>query len=116
MTGKKTFHEASEDCILNGGTLSTPESSEENDELYNYMQKRIGHDEKIWLGVNDLVTEGKWLDQRGFDVKYTNWETRVNQKPDRSQNCAVLSGTSKGKWSDENCRTQKAFVCEFNIV
>ncbi|KAJ8334600.1 hypothetical protein SKAU_G00402390 [Synaphobranchus kaupii] len=117
-TEKKSFHTASEDCISWGGTLCTPTSSKENDQLYDYVQKSIGRDEKIWLGVNDMVTEGLWLDQAGSGVLYANWDTKVNQKPggDRSKNCAVLSGSSKGKWFDENCRTEKAFVCEFNIV
>ncbi|KAG5842380.1 tetranectin-like [Anguilla rostrata] len=115
-TEKKSFHTASEDCISKGGILSTPTSSEENDQLNDYVQKSIGRDTKIWLGINDMMTEGRWHDLTGSDVTYTNWET--NQKPgsNPSQNCAVLSSASKGKWSDESCRADKAFVCQFNIV
>ncbi|RVE67118.1 hypothetical protein OJAV_G00114850 [Oryzias javanicus] len=33
-----------------------------------------------------------------------------------SENCAVLSGASQGKWFDENCREERPSVCQFNIV
>ncbi|KFP13358.1 Tetranectin, partial [Egretta garzetta] len=45
----KTYHEASENCISQGGTLSTPQSGEENDALYDYMRKSIGSEAEIWL-------------------------------------------------------------------
>lgn len=37
----KTYHEASEHCISQGGTLGTPQGGEENDALYDYMRKRV---------------------------------------------------------------------------
>ncbi|KAJ8395772.1 hypothetical protein AAFF_G00028190 [Aldrovandia affinis] len=117
-TQTKSFHAASEDCISKGGTLSTPMTSDENVQLYDYVRKSIGLDEHIWLGINDMATEGQWLDQTGTYVRYSNWETKVIQKPEgnRSQNCAILSATSNGKWFDENCRAEKPSICEFNIV
>lgn len=115
---KKTFHGASEDCIAKGGSLVTPLSGDENDQLYSYVRQSIGPDEHIWLGINDMVTDGQWVDQSGSSVRFKNWETEITQQPDggRSQNCASLSTTANGKWFDENCRVEKASVCEFNIV
>ncbi|KAI1901864.1 hypothetical protein AGOR_G00038820 [Albula goreensis] len=117
-TQVKPFHSASEDCISKGGTLSTPMTSDENDQLYEYVRKNMGLGVQIWLGINDMVTEGQWLDQTGSQVRYTNWDTKVIRKPggDRSLNCAILSGVSKGMWYEQNCRSNKASVCEFNIV
>ncbi|XP_053743065.1 tetranectin [Synchiropus splendidus] len=115
---KKSFHAANDDCMAKGGSLSTPVSGEENDQLYSYVRQSIGPEEHIWLGINDMVTEGKWLDQSGSDLRFKNWETEVTTQPDggRSQNCGVLSTTANGKWFDESCRAEKASVCEFNIV
>ncbi|XP_031708768.1 fasciculation and elongation protein zeta-2 isoform X2 [Anarrhichthys ocellatus] len=115
---KKTFHAASEDCIAKGGTLSTPLIGDENDQLYNYVRQSIGPEEHIWLGVNDMVTEGQWVDQSGSSVRFKNWETEITLQPDggRSQNCGILSTTANGKWFDESCRAEKASVCEFNII
>ncbi|XP_032374883.1 tetranectin [Etheostoma spectabile] len=115
---KKTFHVASDDCIAKGGSLSTPLTGDENDQLYSYVRQSIGPEEHIWLGINDMVTEGQWVDQSGSSVRFKNWETEITLQPDggRSQNCGLLSTTANGKWFDESCRAQKASVCEFNIV
>lgn len=115
---KKTFHAASDDCIAKGGSLSTPLTGEENDQLYNYVRQSVGPEEQIWLGINDMVMDGHWVDQSGSSVRFKNWETEITQQPDggRSQNCGILSTTANGKWFDESCRAEKASVCEFNIV
>lgn len=117
---RKSYHTASEDCNAIGGVLSTPTSSDENDQLRDYIRQSIGPDEQVWLGINDMLTEGTWMDQTGNSIMYKNWETSNarSTQPDggRSQNCAVLSGASHGKWFDENCREKKPSVCQFNIV
>ncbi|RVE62360.1 hypothetical protein OJAV_G00156410 [Oryzias javanicus] len=101
-----------------GGSLSTPLTWEENEQLHNYVRQSIGPEEHIWLGINDMVTDGQWVDQSGSNVHFKNWETEITLQPDggHTQNCAVLSSTAKGKWFDESCRAEKASVCEFNIV
>ncbi|KAK1794982.1 hypothetical protein P4O66_010174 [Electrophorus voltai] len=115
---KKNFHAASEDCMAKGGTLSTPLSGEENDQIYAYVRQTIGPEEHIWLGINDMVTEGDWVDKTGSSIRFKNWETEVTHQPDggNRQNCVILSCTANGRWFDENCRAEKASVCEFNIV
>ncbi|KAM4630926.1 tetranectin-like [Polymixia lowei] len=117
---KKRYHTASEDCNAMGGVLSAPTSADENTQLSDYVRQRIGPDGQVWLGVNDLKTEGSWMDQSGFSVAYKNWDTSNYRSPQpdggRSHNCAVLSGASGGKWFDENCRDEKPSVCQFNIV
>ncbi|KAK0154832.1 Tetranectin [Merluccius polli] len=88
-----------------------------NRQLADYVRRSAGDDGgKIWLGVNDMVTEGRWVDQTGAGVAYQNWDSDLRSpQPDggAAQNCAALSG---GKWSDENCRDDKPSVCQFNIV
>ncbi|XP_077405298.1 tetranectin-like [Vanacampus margaritifer] len=117
---KKSYHTASEDCNALGGVLCAPTSAEENDLLRDYLRLSVGQDEQVWLGINDMVTEDAWADQSGVSIQFKNWDTSNSRarQPDggRSQNCAVLSGAAKGKWSDENCRDEKASVCQFNVV
>lgn len=114
----KTYHEASENCISQGGTLSTPLNGEENDALYDYMRKSIGSEAEIWLGLNDMAAEGKWVDMTGSPLRYKNWETEITTQPDggKLENCAALSGTAIGKWFDKRCREQLPYVCQFMIV
>ncbi|KAK0154833.1 Tetranectin [Merluccius polli] len=86
--------------------------------LADYVRRSAGDDGgKMWLGVNDMVTEGRWVDQTGAGVAYQNRDASDLRSPQpdggAAQNCAALSG---GKWSDENCRDDKPSVCQFNIV
>lgn len=117
-TVKKTFHSANDDCIAKGGTLSIPLSVDENDQLFAYVRQTIGPEGYIWLGINDILMEGQWIDQTGSTQRFKNWESEITHQPDggRSQNCAILSSTANGKWFDEDCRAEKASVCQFNIV
>lgn len=117
---RKRYHTASEDCNSKGGVLVSPLSSAENDQLRDYVRLSLGQDEQVWLGINDMITEGNWMDQTGSKITYKNWDVSNyrSQEPNggMSQNCAVLSAASNGKWFDENCREEKASVCQFNIV
>ncbi|TRY53729.1 hypothetical protein DNTS_017017 [Danionella cerebrum] len=115
---KKSFHRANDDCIAKGGTLSTPVSPEENQQLYRYVQDSIDPDARVWLGVNDIMKEGEWSDQMGTEIRFKNWESEVTHQPDggRRENCVILSSSANGKWFDEDCRGERASVCQFNIV
>ncbi|KAL7830742.1 hypothetical protein SRHO_G00318690 [Serrasalmus rhombeus] len=116
---QKSYHTASEDCIAKGGTLSAPLSSLENEQLVQYVRESLGTDARVWLGVNDMLSEGVWVDLTGSAVRFKNWETSTRPaQPDggSTENCAVLSALSGGKWSDESCRAERASVCEFKIV
>ncbi|XP_034747184.1 tetranectin-like [Etheostoma cragini] len=119
-TVRKRYHTASEDCNAMGGVLGTPTSSYENDQLRDYIRLSVGPDEQVWLGINDMVTEGNWMDQTGVSITFKNWDTSNYRSPQpdggKSHNCAVLSGASNGKWFDDNCREEKPSVCQFNIV
>ncbi|XP_033021996.1 tetranectin [Lacerta agilis] len=114
----KTYHEASEDCISQGGTLSTPQTGDENDALYDYMRKSIGALSEIWLGINDMAAEGRWVDMTSTGIGFKNWETEITTQPDggKLENCATLSGVATGKWFDKRCRDKLPYVCQFMIV
>ena len=90
----KTFHEASEDCISRGGTLGTPQTGSENDALYEYLRQSVGSEAEVWLGFNDMASEGAWVDMTGGNIAYKNWETEITAQPDggKVENCATLSG------------------------
>ncbi|NP_001091378.1 C-type lectin domain family 3 member B L homeolog precursor [Xenopus laevis] len=114
----KAYHQASDMCFAQGGTLSTPETGDENDSLYDYVRKSIGSSAEIWLGINDMATEGNWQDLNGSPVTFKHWETEITKQPDggKQENCAAMSVTAIGKWFDKNCKTELPFVCQFSIV
>ncbi|XP_048190585.1 tetranectin isoform X2 [Perognathus longimembris pacificus] len=114
----KTFHEASEDCISRGGTLATPHSGSENDALYEYGRQSLRDEAEVWLGLNDMATEGSWVDMTGGHITYKNWETEITAQPDggKAENCAALAGAANGKWFDKRCRDKLPYICQFAIV
>ncbi|KAK1880239.1 Tetranectin [Dissostichus eleginoides] len=105
-TVRKSYHTASEDCNALGGVLGTPTSSDDNDKLTDYIRQSIGPEEQVWLGLNDVVTEGRLVYQTGSSITYKNWDTSNSRSPQpdgaQSHNCAIPSRTSRGKWFDEN--------------
>uniref|UniRef100_A0A4W5MZU5 C-type lectin domain-containing protein n=1 Tax=Hucho hucho TaxID=62062 RepID=A0A4W5MZU5_9TELE len=83
----------------------------------DYIHQHIGPDELIWLGISDMVTESKWMDQAGNSILYKNWDSVFGDlESNSSQNCAILSEATGGKWLDKNRHEEKASVCEFNII
>ncbi|KAM4705790.1 tetranectin [Rhinophrynus dorsalis] len=114
----KTYHQASDVCIAQGGTLCTPDNGDENDSLYNYVRHNIGANSEIWIGINDMATEGTWVDMTGSSITFKHWETEITNQPDggKQENCASLSAVAIGKWFDNSCKTELPFVCQFAIV
>ncbi|KTG32392.1 hypothetical protein cypCar_00018344 [Cyprinus carpio] len=97
------------DYILKGSNSNKNShlSGDENEQQYDYVRQTVGPEGHIWLGVNDILKEGKWTNQ-----------SEITHQPDggHGQNCAILSSTANEKWFDEDCRGGKASVCQFNIV
>ncbi|XP_040288106.1 tetranectin isoform X2 [Bufo bufo] len=114
----KTYHEASDICISQGGTLSAPENGDENDALYEYVHKTLGSSSEVWIGINDMANEGTWVDMTGNRISFKHWETEITTQPDggKQENCASLSAVAVGKWFDKKCRDTLPFVCQFMIV
>ncbi|CAH2324461.1 C-type lectin domain family 3 member A [Pelobates cultripes] len=109
----KHFHEANEDCIAKGGTLAIPRDADENSALRDYAKKGLPGTGDFWLGINDMVNEGKFVDVNGIAITYFNWDRPPNGG--KRKNCALLTHASQGKWADEVCRSLKKYVCEFII-
>ncbi|XP_004377763.1 C-type lectin domain family 3 member A [Trichechus manatus latirostris] len=110
----KNFHEANEDCISKGGTLVMPRNSDEINALRDYGKKSLPGVNDFWLGINDMVTEGKFLDVNGVAISFLNWD-RAQPSGGTRENCVLFSQSAQGKWSDEVCRSSKRYICEFII-
>ncbi|KAK2490264.1 hypothetical protein MC885_013813 [Smutsia gigantea] len=112
--GWKHFHEANEDCISKGGTLVIPRNSDEINALRDYGKRSLPGVNDFWLGINDMVTEGKFVDVNGVTISFLNWD-HAQPNGGKRENCALFSQSAQGKWSDAVCRSSKRYICEFTI-
>ncbi|XP_073715685.1 macrophage mannose receptor 1 [Misgurnus anguillicaudatus] len=67
---KMLWHEARDHCISHGGNLVSIRSHTEQCFLTTLLLSSV---DDVWIGLNDIVSERKfvWTDNRA--VKYTNW-------------------------------------------
>ncbi|XP_077981880.1 echinoidin-like [Glandiceps talaboti] len=68
-------------------------------------------DNTVWLGLNDLSTEGyfRWSD--GTTLNYTKWADGEPNDYNGHEDCAVHSHSNK-MWNDIPCDLMMAFVCK----
>ena len=58
--------------------------------------------EYVWVGGNDLTTEGNWMFPDGGSMTYTNWAP--NEPNDAyNEDCVQFNWNSSGVWNDARC-------------
>jgi len=99
-----------------GANLISIQSQAENDCVLNALNA-IGESGTIWIGLNDVATEGTfvWYDQS--PVGYTNWATG---EPNQSGNedCVQIfpGGSEPGRWNDLDCNNGNSkSIIEVNL-
>lgn len=68
-----------------------------------------------WIGYSDLDLEGTWVWSDGSTSTYDNWN-RGEPNGGTGESCAHFYTNhhiGHGVWNDENCDSNKHFVCEF---
>lgn len=118
---KKTWHEAEEFCVSQGGHLASIHNDAENHQVYSMTGKYIDASDEnkhnfYWIGYNDLQIENdyNWSD-RTCDA-YDNWAAgEPNNSAEghfNDENC--VSYWIGETWNDWNCEHRAGFVCRKN--
>ena len=97
------------ECVSRGYDIATVTSSEENTLMYN-----TATDPGIcWIGLNDIVTEGRYVWADGSDSHYTHWYSGQPDNYQRSEDC--VNTWNSLSWSDASCTTTRTcFFCSSN--
>lgn len=108
---------ASRKCLERGGRMAMPRDRKEQEALADYI-KAFFHPGNwpVWLGVNDLQTEGAYLYDDGTRVSYFQWRKHfLSSQPDggRRENCVAMS-SDDGDWWDHYCDRAMNYLCEFD--
>jgi hypothetical protein len=77
-----------------GGHLVTLNSAAEN----NWLDAQIGSS-VVWIGINDIATEGNFVWSSGISSSYTNWASGEPNNSGGNQDYGVLDGGAN-KWYD----------------
>ncbi|XP_059897052.1 C-type lectin domain family 11 member A isoform X2 [Gadus macrocephalus] len=108
---------ASRKCMERGGRLAMPRDRREQEAVADYVKAfyQTGN-WPVWLGVNDLLSEGMYLFDDGTRVSYFQWRKHfLSSQPDggRRENCVAMS-SDDGDWWDHYCDRNMGYLCEFD--
>lgn len=122
VNNKKTWHDARDYCIKHGGNLASVFSQKEQDFITVQM---AGHPCDMWLGLNDVNWEMRFLWTEGRKVTYVNWaKGHPTMVPDGRYSfegefdCVVTVGSNArqaGFWKVEDCTGTQGFLCKRDI-
>ncbi|OCT62260.1 C-type mannose receptor 2 isoform X2 [Xenopus laevis] len=70
-----------------------------------------GYTSTLWMGLNDLDTNGGWQWSDSSPLKYLNWES--DQPSDSmEENCAVIRTETLGAWQNRVCGNALPYACK----
>ncbi|XP_069770759.1 macrophage mannose receptor 1 [Narcine bancroftii] len=104
-------------CINNGGNLASIQNSKEQAFITLSLN---GFSVDVWIGLNDINSEGKYLWTEGKGVFYTNWAKgfptgKAYSYHNPQSDCVTVSVTAKkfvSLWKDNYCNIKRGFVCQ----
>ena len=64
----------------------------------------------VWIGLNDITTEGSFVWSDGSSVTHTKWTSGEPNNEFNIQDCVM--STRDGKWEDSQCERELPFICE----
>ncbi|KAM3861373.1 C-type lectin domain family 11 member A [Diretmus argenteus] len=108
---------ASRKCLERGGRMAMPRDRKEQEALADYV-KSFFHPGNwpVWLGINDLRSEGTYIFDDGTRVSYFQWRKHfLSSQPDggKWENCVAMS-SDDGDWWDHYCDRTMNYLCEFD--
>ncbi|KAG8567676.1 hypothetical protein GDO81_013743 [Engystomops pustulosus] len=103
-------------CHNRGGNLAMPIDQNEFAALAQYVHDAFfPFNWPIWIGINDLRSEGMYTFENGHRVSYFNWyKDPLVTQPNGGilENCVSIS-SDDGKWWDNDCSRRMYYICEY---
>ncbi|XP_074480142.1 C-type isolectin Sp-CL4-like [Sebastes fasciatus] len=105
----KTFQEAQDECVSEGGGLVSMHNEGEVIEVLCLSYSASTDLKQFWIGAERSGEEFKYVDGSAFD--YHQWH---NGQPDNfggDEDCVESNYEEWGMWNDNVCSKKKPFVC-----
>jgi hypothetical protein len=115
----KTWHEARNECLSQGGDLAVVDSLLKQKTLERILES----DKSYWIGATDEAQEGNWKwvngnnfwngDDSGYQTGYHNWRSHQPDNHNGAQNYAKIWGGFSYQWDDDYSSAKEFYICEF---
>ena len=101
-------------CKARGQQLGQINSAAYNRKISAVLKRRRIH---VWIGINDIAKEGRWVWQNGQLPKYSHWHKGEPNNHGRGEDCAMMyyhlsrkanEGTA---WNDISCTARYYALC-----
>ena len=112
--GAKNYGAAKAQCESDAAFLAIPRSEAQND----FIAGLIPNDD-IWIGINDIASEGSFVAVDGRAISWTKWDTGEPNANDGSEDAVEIRQNNPfmkipKSWNDANVDESKKFVCISN--
>ncbi|XP_067869491.1 macrophage mannose receptor 1 [Heterodontus francisci] len=112
-----SWKDARDVCISKGGNLASIQNAKEQ----AFITMRLnGFPENVWIGLNDINKESKYLWTNGRRVSYTNWAKgypsgQRYSYEDPNTDCVTVSVNTRkdaGAWRNDYCELKRGYICQ----
>ena len=95
-------------CENDNSYLASPRSYYENLFLTRFFPTK-----NIWIGINDINWEGRFISVDGHPVTYTRWAPGQPDQYNGNEDGVhiVGPGGNQGRWNDQSIHSAMRFVC-----
>ena len=92
---------------LGGNLVTVNDAAEEA-----FLQTSFGTDQRFWIGLNDVASEGNFVWASGEAVTYTNWHPGEPNNFGGNQDYAVMNYATNKLWDDDYSTSQRFGIIE----
>ena len=95
-----------------GGNLVSIHSEADNSGLK--AQANITNSSGLWIGANDIDSEGNWTWSDGMVVSFNDWAQSQPDNKKINQDCGYLRPGKGFQWDDGDCSKKKRYICSLS--
>lgn len=102
LLSNATWYDSQTEAMALNGNLVTINDAEENQWVLDNFSNVQGVTRELWIGLNDIATEGTFVWASGEPVAYVNWNTGEpnNNGDEDGVHLYPIGATAPGKWND----------------